>query len=123
MPPEERSPGSVWTEAPWADTSWPEQRPGRAHHDLGGVSRFACQSVDPTPHAPSPFDRRVDALRQVLTNHGLLSVDELRRGIESLDPAIQDRSSYYERWLLSMVSILLEKGTISEAALRAELTE
>lgn len=101
----------------------PEERPGRAHHDIGGVSRFACQSVEITPHEPNAFDRRVDALRQVLTSKGLLSVDELRRGIEALDPEIQDHSSYYERWLLSMVSILLEKGIVSEATLREASAE
>ncbi len=57
----------------------------RAHHDMGGVSRFMCDPVDPEPHTLTDFDRDVDALRQVLARKRMMTVDELRRGIE-FDP-------------------------------------
>ena len=38
----------------------------RAHHDLGGVSKFMCEPVDTEPHALTDFDKEVDALRAVL---------------------------------------------------------
>ncbi|KAA2213075.1 SH3-like domain-containing protein [Teichococcus oryzae] len=100
----------------------PEDAPARAHHDMGGVSRFACEQVDKSHHEMTPFDRDVDALRQVLGGTGLFRTDELRRGIEGLPPDVYDRSSYYQRWLYSMVRMMLEKGVITEAELRARLS-
>jgi hypothetical protein len=99
----------------------PEEAPGRAHHDLGGVSGYLCEAIDKTPHELTPFDREVDALRQVLTAKGLLPVDALRRGVESLPPELYDSASYYERWLYSSIAILLEKGVVTEAELRVGL--
>ena len=57
----------------------------RAHHDLGGVAKYMCEPVDTEPHTLTNFDKEVDALRAVLAQKGLMTVDELRRGIES-DP-------------------------------------
>jgi hypothetical protein len=95
--------------------------PRRAMHDLGGVSRFLCEPVDASPHALTEFDRRVDALRQILGVKQVMSVDELRRGIEALPEADYHRLSYYQRWIRSIAANLLEKGVVSEAELRAAL--
>jgi hypothetical protein len=51
----------------------------------------------------------------------VMSVDELRRGIEALAEADYHRLGYYQRWLCSIVAILLEKGIFSEAELHAAL--
>ncbi|WP_379597881.1 nitrile hydratase [Teichococcus globiformis] len=99
----------------------PEEAPARAHHDMGGVSRFACEKLDKTHHELTDFDRQVDALRQVLGATGLFTVDEMRRGIEGLGAETYDRSSYYQRWLYSMVTVMLEKGVITEDELSARL--
>jgi nitrile hydratase subunit beta len=90
----------------------------RAMHDLGGVPRFLCEAVDTAPHALDDFDREVDAIRQILGAKGVMSVDELRRGIESLPEDVYHRLSYYRRWVRSIAAILIEKGVITEAALR-----
>ncbi|HEX7389487.1 MAG TPA: nitrile hydratase [Acidiphilium sp.] len=95
--------------------------PPRAMHDIGGVSTFMCSPVDKEPHALTEFDRVVDAIRQILGQKKIMSVDELRRGIESLPEADYHRLSYYQRWLCSITGILLEKGTITEAELHAAL--
>ena len=99
----------------------PEDHPGRAHHDLGGVSRYLCAPVDTEPHALSDFDRRVDALRQLLSAKGLMSVDELRRGIEAIPEAEYHALSYYQRWMRSITATLLRRGVLDEPALRAAL--
>jgi hypothetical protein len=103
-----------------SETSVPESRP-RAMHDIGGVSRFLCEPVDPSPHTLTAFDRQVDAIRQILGMKKIMSVDELRRGIEALPEADYHRLSYYQRWIVSMTNTLLQKGVISEADLRAAL--
>ena len=91
----------------------------RAMHDLGGVSRYMCDAIDTEPHALTDFDREVDAIRQILGMKAVMSVDELRRGIEALPEADYLRLTYYERWLRSMTAVLLEKGVIHEAELQA----
>jgi len=99
----------------------PGESTPRAHHDLGGVPKFLCEAVDTAPHALSDFDRRVDALRQILGAAGIMRVDELRRGIEAIPEAEYHRLSYYERWVRSITDTLLRKGVITEAELTAEL--
>jgi len=93
----------------------------RAHHDLGGASKFMCEPVDIEPHGLTPFDREVDALRQALAAKHLVTVDELRRGIEAIPEAEYHRLSYYRRWIRSITDNLLLRGVITEAELRAEL--
>ena len=98
-----------------------ETHPGRAHHDLGGVSRFLCASIDTAPHALSDFDRRVDALLQLLSAKGLMTTDELRRGIEAIPEAEYHALSYYQRWMRSIAATLLRRGVIDEATLQERL--
>ena len=98
----------------------PETQP-RAMHDMGGVSKFMCDAVDTEPHALNEFDKSVDAIRQILGAKRVMSVDELRRGIEAIPEAEYHRLSYYQRWIRSIAFNLMEKGVISEAELRAAL--
>ena len=90
-------------------------------HDIGGVSRFLCEPVDPSPHTLTEFDKQVDAIRQILGMKKVMSVDELRRGIEALPEADYHLLTYYQRWLVSMTGTLLQKGVINEAELAAAL--
>ncbi len=99
----------------------PGENPKRAHHDLGGVAKFLCETVDTAPHALTLFDRRVDALRQILGASGVMRVDELRRGIEAIPAAEYHRLSYYQRWVRSIADNLLRKGVVSAEELRAAL--
>jgi len=98
----------------------PDARP-RAMHDLGGVSRFLCEGIDTEPHALTEFDRTVDAIRQILGAKGVMSVDELRRGIEAIPEADYLRLSYYEKWIRSITDNLLARGVITQAELQAAL--
>jgi hypothetical protein len=93
----------------------------RAHHDMGGVAKFICEPVDVEPHGLDDFDREVDALRQLLSARQLMSVDELRRGIEAIPEAEYHRLGYYRRWMRSITDTLLRRGVITEAELRAAL--
>jgi hypothetical protein len=95
----------------------------RAAHDLGGVSKFMCEAVDTEPHALTDFDKEVDALRQILGLRKIMSVDELRRGIEAIPEAEYHRLTYYQRWIRSITDTLLRKGVITEAELRGALDE
>jgi hypothetical protein len=80
-----------------------------------------CEAVDTAPHGLTDFDREVDAIRGILGAKQIMTVDELRRGIESIPEADYHRLSYYQRWIRSITDILLQKGVITEAELRAAL--
>jgi nitrile hydratase subunit beta len=93
----------------------------RAHHDLGGVSKFMCEAVDVEPHALDDFDKEVDAIRGILGARQVMTVDELRRGIEAIPEPDYLRLSYYRRWIRSITDNLLRKGVITEDELRSAL--
>ncbi len=91
-----------------------DNAPPPAMHDLGGAQRFRCTPVEPDEEAPpDAFGRRVDALRQLLARKGLMTVDELRRGIEALPEDEYHALGYYERWLRSLSAIMVEKGVVA----------
>jgi nitrile hydratase subunit beta len=100
-----------------------EQEHPRAHHDMGGVPKYMCEAVDIEPHALTDFDREVDAIRGILGAKKIMSVDELRRSIESIPEAQYHQLSYYRRWIRSITDNLLRKGVITEAELRSALGE
>jgi hypothetical protein len=93
----------------------------RGPHDLGGISKFMCEAVDVEPHALTDFDKEVDALSGVLRAKRVMTVDEMRRGIEAIPEADYHRLTYYRRWIRSLTDNLLAKGIITEAELRAAL--
>ncbi|MDE2583067.1 MAG: nitrile hydratase subunit beta [Rhodospirillales bacterium] len=99
------------------------EQPPRAHHDMGGIAKYACEPVDIEPHTLTDFDKEVDALRQVLGLKGIMTVDELRRGIEAIPEDEYHRLSYYRRWIRSITDTLLRKGLVTEAELQAALEQ
>ena len=93
----------------------------RAHHDMGGVAKFMCEPIDTAPHGLTAFDREVDAIRGILGAKGVMSVDELRRGIEAIPEADYLRLSYYQKWIRSITGNLLARGVITDAELAEAL--
>ena len=101
--------------------SEPGDNPGRAHHDMGGIPKFLCEPIDTSAHALDEFDREVDAIRGLLGAKGVMSVDELRRGIEAIPEAEYHRLTYYQRWIRSIADNLMVRGVITAAELEAAL--
>lgn len=91
----------------------------RAVHDRGGWPTDA--PIDKSEHDLADWELLTDALVHVLAGKGLMNVDELRRGIESMPPGEYERASYYERWLSSIETILAEKGVLAPGELDARL--
>lgn len=82
-------------------------------HDLGG--RFeGGQPIDREEHTYAAWELRADALMMLLGQSGrrLLTVDEVRRNIESLGAEAYDELSYYERWMHSIVQTLIQRGVL-----------
>ena len=99
----------------------PDTQAARAHHDMGGVRKFLCEPIDTSAHALTEFDREVDAIRGLLGAKGVMSVDELRRGIEAIPETEYHQLSYYQRWIRSITDNLLVRGVITPDELRAAL--
>jgi len=106
------------------DAGRPRHEMDRRHHDMGGQ---AAGPVERSEHDYAPWEKRVDALLRLLSHpeRRLMTVDELRRGIEDLGPGAYDEMTYYERWMASIAQNLLEKGviTVDELGRRMEDVE
>ena len=79
-------------------------------HDRGGWP--TAEAIDRNEHELADWELLMDAIVGALGARGVMNVDELRRGIESMPPEDYERASYYERWLYSVESILEEKGVL-----------
>jgi Nitrile hydratase beta subunit len=94
----------------------------RSHHDMGGLP---AGPVVASEHDYALWEKRVDALMQLLSapQRRLLRVDELRRNIEALGPEAYDKMTYYERWMSSICTTLVQRGVITLDELGRKMTE
>ena len=91
----------------------------RAVHDRGG---WGDQTpIDRTEHELADWEVLMDAIVGALSARGVMNVDQLRRGIESMPPKEYEHTSYYERWLYSVELILSEKGVLAPGELDARV--
>jgi len=79
---------------------------------MGGLP---AEAVERTEHDHALWEKRVDALMMLLSSQDrrLLTVDELRRNIESIGPDAYDKMSYYERWIYAITQTLIQRGVIT----------
>jgi nitrile hydratase len=91
----------------------------RGVHDRGGWPTEA--PIDRSEHELADWELLTDALVGALVRRGLMNVDELRRGIESMPLDGYERAGYYERWLFSIETVLTEKGVLAAGELDARL--
>ena len=77
--------------------------------------------IDRSEHELADWELLTDALVGALGQQGLMNVDEMRRGIESMPPEEYDQASYYERWLFAAETILVEKGVLEAGELDSRL--
>jgi nitrile hydratase subunit beta len=91
----------------------------RPVHDRGGWPTDA--PIDRTEHELADWEVQTDAILGALGARGVMNVDEMRRGIESMAPGEYESASYYERWLFSAEAILTEKGVLAPGELDSRL--
>ena len=92
----------------------------RGYHDLGGLPD---ERVERSEHDYAPWEKRVHAIMLLLTERRLLTVDELRQGIETLGADQYDRLTYYEKWIASIANNLVRRGVITVDELGRKLAE
>jgi len=96
----------------------------RGHHDMGGMS---AGKVEPVEHDYEEWERRVDALMVLLSGirggPKRMTVDELRKNIESLPPDAYEKMTYYERWVTSITQTMIQRGLITTDELGRKMQE
>jgi hypothetical protein len=93
-------------------------------HDLGGRMDEEDQEISLEDKALTYWEKSVHALLILLASRKperLLSTDELRRSVESLEPESYKAWTYYERWIVAITKIMLERHVISQTELDEEL--
>ena len=84
----------------------------RAVHDRGVWPTDT--PIDRSEHELADWELLTDALVGVLGHEGLMNV-------ESMPPDEYEKASYYERWLFSAETILVEKGVLAPGELDSRL--
>lgn len=82
----------------------------RGYHDIGGLP---LGDIDRSAHDHAMWEKRVDAMLVLLSKKGVITVDELRWGIETLGADAYEKLTYYERWISSVTKALLARGVIT----------
>jgi hypothetical protein len=96
-----------------------DQPVNKGPHDLGGA---AAGPVDTTDHGMKFWERQANALTSTLALKTIIRVDELRRAVEDLGDQYY-KLGYFERRTLALRTLLLEKGLVTEAELKARMAE
>lgn len=81
------------------------------------------EPIDRSEHEMADWERLTNALVGVLRHRGVINVDELRRGIETMAPEEYEACGYYERWAASLETLLVEKGLLTPAEIDARAAE
>jgi nitrile hydratase len=92
-------------------------------HDHGGMHGFG--PVEPEENEPvfhAPWEGHVMAMVRVARAKHVYNIDQSRWAIEQMAPADYLRASYYERWLASLETNLVEAGVLSREEIEAAVT-
>lgn len=83
-------------------------------NDVGGQQGFGAVQPDSgeAPAFQADWEARVFALQRVLLGRGVYNLDEFRDAVERMPPQDYLATSYYERWLAGIETLLVEKGLL-----------
>jgi len=93
---------------------------GRATHDVGGLE---FGTIDRSEHDLALWEKRTDAMLILLVGpkKATFTLDAHRRVIEDYGQQTYDRTTYYEKWIVSAVNVLLQKGVLTPDELARKL--
>jgi nitrile hydratase len=89
-------------------------------HDMGGMDGFG--KVEPEPNEPmfhTEWEGRVLAMVRAMGAAGAFNIDASRFYRETLPPDVYLSSSYYQKWLLGLQDLLIDKGYIAAGEVAA----
>ncbi len=93
-------------------------------HDLGGMHGMG--PINPEPNEPvfhAPWERTMFGLFMTVFAAGQFNVDEFRYAIERMNPAEYLQTSYYEHWMHSLETMLVERGTLTKAEIDGRVAQ
>jgi len=93
----------------------------RGHHDIGGLP--GAGAIDTTEHQLADWEILADAVNQALGARGVKRTDEMRRAREEMDSSAYRDMTYYERWIASIETILIEKKILSKEEIDSKVAE
>jgi nitrile hydratase len=89
-------------------------------HDMGGMDGFG--PVEPEANEPvfhEAWEGRVMAMTRAMGATGTWTIDMQRFSRERLPPPVYLAASYYQRWLLGLRQMLLDRGLVDADELAA----
>ena len=89
-------------------------------HDVGGQLSGSITKVD---RELSWWEKRVDAIILYLVGKRIVLLDELRCATEELEPVEYERFRHYERNIIILEKLLVEKGFLSRTMLDRKFNE
>ncbi len=90
-------------------------------NDVGGMDGFALGEVaEDEPPFHADWEAHVFAMNRALISRGVYNLDEFRDAIERMPAVDYLASSYYEKWLHAITTLLVEKGVATPAELAGE---
>ena len=93
----------------------------RRVHDRGGWP--GAGPITKAEHELTMWEKRTDAIRGALGAKGLIWTDEMRCTIESIAPGEYEKLSYYERWIVAIKSLMIEKGILTPEEIDRKIAE
>jgi hypothetical protein len=89
------------------------------------VAASVTDSVNTTEHTLAGWEKSIDGLYKLLADEKrhFFVVDEFRLAVESLGPDVYHTHSYYERWVLAIRDILIQKQVITSEELSQRVGE
>ncbi len=89
-------------------------------NDIGGLDSGPLVITD---HPLLPWEKRCHALLDILDVHKLVNTEEKRRGVEDLGAEKIGNLTYYERWIVSALNVLLQKQILTPDELARKTAE
>ena len=93
-------------------------------HDLGGKHGFGpVEREENEPYFHADWEKAVMVMNLIGMVKRIYNIDEFRHAIERMGQAEYLNTSYFEHWLASVSTLLVEKGVISREELEARTKE
>jgi nitrile hydratase len=87
-------------------------------HDTGGAHGYGPVYREPNePVFRYDWEKTVMSLFPALFANGNFNVDEFRHGMERMNPIDYLKGTYYEHWIHSIETLLVEKGVLTATEL------
>ncbi len=93
-------------------------------HDSGGMQGLGPihpEINEPVFHAP--WEKRAFALTLACGALGKWTIDQSRFARENLHPQLYLQTTYYEKWLLGLQSLLIENEFLTQAEIDQRMSE